>query len=134
MPVWWIYPVAGAFILSILLTDIVRVLSIKSGVLDTPTKERKRHKKAMPTLGGVAIFFAFLIPTVAVLALTDHFTASEISAKHFIGFLSGGLILIIGGIIDDKFDLKPWQSIVFPVLAALVAAIVGIGPDKITNP
>ncbi|MFH1766465.1 MAG: MraY family glycosyltransferase, partial [Patescibacteria group bacterium] len=131
---WWIYPIFGAFLLSVILTDVFRQLAIRFDFLDRPTKKRKKHLFAVPTLGGVAIFFAFLIPTLIVLAHTDHFTSGEIEIRHFMGFFAGAAILIIGGLLDDKLDLSPKYSIIFPVAAALIAAIVGIGPSKITNP
>ena len=134
MPVWWIYPVAGAFVLSVVLTDVLIYFSKRFNFLDRPTKERKRHEGAVPLLGGVGIFLAFSIITIIVLIASDHFTSGEITNWHFVGLLLGGLILIIGGVLDDKFDLPPKLSIIFPILAALAAVVFGIGVSKITNP
>ncbi len=134
MPIWWIYPVFGAFLLTVIFTDTARQLAIKFDFLDRPIKKRKKHLEAVPTLGGIAIFFGFLIPTLVVLAHSDFFTAGDIDLHHFVGFLLGGLVLILGGMLDDKFDLPPKYSILFPLLAALIAAFAGIGPSKITNP
>lgn len=134
MPVWWVIPVAGAFFLSVVLTDVVRSLAIRFDILDRPTKKRKKHREAIPTLGGVAIFFAFVIPTLVVLAHSDFLTAGDVDVKHFLGFFAGGAILLIGGLLDDKFDLAPKYTILFPIAAALIAAAVGIGPSKMTNP
>ena len=47
--------------------------------------------------------------------------------------LAGGL-LVIGGLLDDRFDLKPWQQLVWPVLAAAVVVVSGIGVKYVTNP
>lgn len=134
MPIWWILPIAGGFILSVLLTDVVRSLAERFDFLDKPTKKRKKHLFAIPTLGGIAVYFAFLIPVLIILAHTDHFTSGDVTLRHFAGFFIGGFILIVGGMLDDKYDLSPKYSILFPVVAALVAALAGIGPSKITNP
>lgn len=134
MPTWWIYAVAGGFVLSVVLTDVVMLLAKRFQVLDHPDGGRKRHARAIPLMGGAAIYTSFAIVMLALLLFTDHLTAGDITAKQIGGFLFGGLILIVGGILDDKFDLSPKKSIWFPVLAALAAVSVGIGPSKITNP
>lgn len=134
MQPWWLIPISAAFILSVLLTDVVRDLSRRFGIVDRPNKDRKIHESAMPMMGGVAIYFAFSFVVAAVLLFTDHFTMGEITDTHFIGFLFGGWILIIGGILDDQYDLPPKLSIIFPILASIVAVVSGIGVSKITNP
>ncbi|MFH1631524.1 MAG: MraY family glycosyltransferase [bacterium] len=103
-------------------------------IVDRPTEDRKRHKGNIPRLGGVAVFLAFAIPTIAVLICSDYLTTGDIDTGHLIGFLLGGLILIAGGVVDDKFDLPPKFTVLFPIAAALTAALVGIGPSKMTNP
>lgn len=134
MPNWWIFPIAGAFLLSVLLTDIVRDLAVKWGILDTPNKPRKLHKEPVPLMGGAAVYFSFALMTVAVLYFSHHFTSGDMTAGHLFGLLFGGWILIIGGILDDKYDLSPKQSVIFPILASLVAVASGIGVSKVTNP
>lgn len=134
MQPWWLIPIVGAFILSVLLTDVVRDLANRWGIVDRANKDRKVHKGAMPMMGGVAIYFAFSFVVATVLLTTDHFTMGEITDMHFIGFLFGGWILIIGGILDDQYELPPKLSIIFPILASLVAVVSGIGVSKITNP
>lgn len=134
MSPWWLYPIAGAFILSLLLTELVRDLALRWGVVDVPSKPRKLHKEPMPLMGGAAIYFAFTIAVIPVLLLTDHFTAGDINDIHFVGLLLGGWILIIGGILDDMYELPPQQSVLFPLLACLVAVASGIGVSKVTNP
>ena len=134
MAAWWLYPIVGAFILSLAFTDLVRDLALKWGIVDVPSKPRKLHKEPMPLMGGAAIYFAFTLAVIPVLVLTDHFTAGDINNTHFIGLLFGGWILLIGGILDDKYELKPSQSILFPLLACLVAVASGIGVSKVTNP
>ncbi|MBT4856896.1 undecaprenyl/decaprenyl-phosphate alpha-N-acetylglucosaminyl 1-phosphate transferase [Candidatus Uhrbacteria bacterium] len=134
MAIWWIYPIIASFLLSLLLSDVGRSFGRRLGFLDRPAKPRKQHKGGISTLGGVAVFIAFSIVVLAVLLMTDHFTLGEISHNHFIGFLIGGFVLIVGGLVDDRYDLAPKYSILFPVAAALLAAGFGIGVSKITNP
>jgi len=104
------------------------------GIVDAPTLKRKIHKKATPLLGGVAIFLSMVLVVLLLLSTTDSLTGGEITHLHYSGFLLGGLILMIGGFLDDKFHLSPKYSIIAPVLAALVALAFGIEVDKLTNP
>lgn len=134
MPVWWPFAVGGALLLSSILTPAFARLALNFGIVDVPTSGRKIHDHVIPFLGGVSVFLAFALPTLVVLLVTDHLTAGEIDIKHFLGFFIGALILLIGGVLDDKFDLPPRLSILFPLLAALSAVMFGIGVEKITNP
>ena len=54
--------------------------------------------------------------------------------KHIIGIMIAGLLLIIGGVLDDKFNLSPLKQIIWPVSACIVIIISGIGIDFISNP
>ncbi|MFC1615423.1 MraY family glycosyltransferase [Patescibacteria group bacterium] len=62
------------------------------------------------------------------------FSDSSILLKHIIGIFIGGSILIIGGVLDDKYNLKPSRQIIFPILATIIVIISGLGIKYITNP
>ena len=134
MPTWWPFAVGGAFLLSSLLTPLFARLAQYYKLVDIPTGDRKLHTYVTPFLGGASVFLALLVPTVIVLGVTDHFTAGDIDIRHFIGFFVGSLILLCGGLLDDKLNLPPRLSILFPLLAAVSAVSAGIGVEKITNP
>ncbi|MBI1908198.1 undecaprenyl/decaprenyl-phosphate alpha-N-acetylglucosaminyl 1-phosphate transferase [Candidatus Uhrbacteria bacterium] len=134
MSLWWALPVLAALALAILATDAVRGLASRLGIVDAPNKERKIHDRAVPLAGGVAVYLAFTVPTLAVLLFSDHFTKGEMGAGEFAGLLVGGLILLVGGVLDDRYDLPPRATVWFPVAAALVATLAGIGVTKLTNP
>jgi UDP-GlcNAc:undecaprenyl-phosphate/decaprenyl-phosphate GlcNAc-1-phosphate transferase len=134
MPYWWIFPVIGGFILSVFLTGCIRVLAIRWGVVDRPDSERKFHKLTVPLLGGLAIYIAFSVIVLAVLLASGHFVSGEMSHLHFIGLMLGGFVLMVGGVLDDIYQLSAKYSVWFPVLAALLAVFFGIGVSKITNP
>ena len=48
------------FLASALLVPVAKTIAMHVGALDMPN-ERKVHKKPMPRMGGLAIFFAFMI-------------------------------------------------------------------------
>ncbi|MBQ7075933.1 MAG: hypothetical protein IJM94_03930, partial [Clostridia bacterium] len=55
------FAVAVSFAVSYAATPIVKTLAFKIGAVDVPKDERRMHKKAIPTIGGVAIFYGALI-------------------------------------------------------------------------
>ncbi len=134
MEIWWIYPIFGSFLLSLIFTEIVRIFALRFEIVDKPNLPRKLHKKSIPLLGGLAIYVTITIFVLLVLYLTGHLTEGLMTPLHFFGYLGGGFILMVGGILDDKFDLRARYAIIFPVIASLIAVIAGIGVSKITNP
>lgn len=130
----FLFPFSIAFILSVLFTYLIRRIALYYKILDYPSLPRKIHKKSIPLLGGIGIFIAFTITLGYYTLLTDKILSSYILGKYLWGILGGGLILIIGGILDDKFSLRPSQQFIFPILATLVIIVSGIGINYITNP
>ncbi len=122
-------------ILAIILTPLIKRLAIKASILDIPKSERKIHKQPIPLLGGLAIYLAFLISTLTYLQF-GNVDFNVVPQKFFAGLIIGGLILTIGGIIDDKYDLPPKILWLFPALASLgvVFSGIGIGIKFISNP
>lgn len=126
----------GIFFLAVLVfSGALTKLSInyitRWGVVDTPNKPRKIHKAPLPLLGGIPIFLSFF---VALFFLREQLVVGDLEFHHWLSFFIGGLILMIGGYLDDKFDLKPGKQIIFPILAAITVILGGVSIEKITNP
>lgn len=124
----------GAFLLSVALSPVAARLAVRWRIVDEPREGRKVHKKPTPLLGGVAIFLSMALVTALVLLRSDALTQGEVTPLHYLGLFGGALILVIGGIIDDRYHIKPAYQFIAPVLAILVAIWGGLGIEKITNP
>lgn len=112
-------------IIALLVTPLVKKLAIKCNVVDVPKSNRKIHKKPMPLLGGLAIYVPFVLLTlIKKSVLTDG----------EIGIILGATIIIIGGILDDKWELKPYEKLFFQFMAAVVLLIMGVSIRLIANP
>lgn len=118
-------------LLSISLTYLVKKIALKFNFLDKPNQDRKIHKKNTPLLGGLAIFCSFFI---VLFFLKDNLVAGDLTKVHWLGFFLGGAILIFGGAIDDKCNLKAKHQIVFPLIAVFIILLFGISIEKISNP
>lgn len=94
--------------ISLFLTPLFMNISFKFDFLDVPKEERKVHRKPMPFLGGIIIYISFL----ATLTLQTVF----VDKTHFVIIVSSTLILI-GGIIDDIYPMKPKGKLLIQIIA-----------------
>jgi UDP-GlcNAc:undecaprenyl-phosphate GlcNAc-1-phosphate transferase len=131
---YFLYFVA-TFLLSILVTGIAAVLMRKYGVLDRAPKKssRKIHKRSIPLGGGVALFVTFFLVVIALWLTQGEFRTS-FSSRTLIGLFAGSFILVLGGLLDDYYTLRPRYQVLPPLLACMVMIFSGIGPDSISNP
>ncbi len=98
-----------AFVLALATTPLVRAIASRFGAMAYPN-ERSVHSRPIPYLGGVAIYVA----SVASILLTGP---QDKATKQ--GIIFGGLIILIVGIIDDLYNLKPWQKILGQFASAI---------------
>jgi UDP-GlcNAc:undecaprenyl-phosphate GlcNAc-1-phosphate transferase len=119
------------FALSVFFTYLIRKTAVKLNIIDYPNVERKIHKNPVPLLGGAGIFLAFFIMLFFV---KSYILSGSLEPRHWLGVFVGALILLIGGILDDKYNLKPSRQLIFPILAALAVVAGGVGIEKIGNP
>ena len=103
-----------AFIISLLFTPIAKKIGFALGIYATENKRTVHHGKIV-RFGALAIFVSFII-TMALLVKADR-TINSI--------LIGGLIVFLGGVIDDMFDLKPIVKLIFIMVGALIPLTYG---------
>jgi UDP-GlcNAc:undecaprenyl-phosphate GlcNAc-1-phosphate transferase len=108
--------------MTLVLTPYVRRLSSQYGAIDVPN-HRKLHKEAIPSSGGLAIFFAFLFA-----ALFLNRTNPEV-----IGYLIGATIITAIGLLDDIFDFPPATKFFGQILATLIVIYAGVRVEFITD-
>lgn len=135
-----IFLLAGSaltFLCALMFTPAVAALARKTGAVDHPSGERKKHGRDVPLMGGLAIF----LPLVVVLLLFveqgvfNGVTFNPaIPTRAIIGLLLGGAILMIGGYLDDRYNLKPALQFMFPLAAALTAVGFGIHIPYVRSP
>lgn len=124
----------SATLLSFLLTLVVRKLATKFDITDKPNSPRKIHSQPIPLLGGVAAFLSFWLVILVLVFWFNLLPARYISAIDLWTIFFGGLLLMVGGFIDDKYNLAPRYQFIFPLLAVMVVLGARIGISFITNP
>ncbi|MFA5021605.1 MAG: MraY family glycosyltransferase [Patescibacteria group bacterium] len=129
---FYILPLLLALALALILTPLVKKLAGFLNIIDNPAP-RKIHSKPIPLMGGLAIFIAFVL-TVIIFWSLGYIHDVRISNIYILAILVSGLVLMIGGFFDDRYNLKPWQQFIFPVIAVLIILIAGIRIQNVTNP
>lgn len=98
-----------SFLLTFYLVPLLASFALRLKVLDVPDGKIKKHEKAVPYLGGVAIFIGFLISLGLVFPVENQILL----------FIVGATLLLFVGLIDDLLCLKPYQKFFGQSISAL---------------
>src|SRR5207237_282119 len=107
----------------ILLTPAVGGMARMLGVVDEPGA-RRLNRRAVPRLGGLALFFGIFIPALAFLPL----------GRETKGLLLGAAVATLVGAVDDFRGLAWWQKLGGQVTAAAIPAGFGVWVHRCTFP
>lgn len=131
-PISWViefWPVlVFSFVSALVATMLCKKIALKFGIVDKPDNLVKTHKSSVAYLGGIGMLVGL---TVGVFTGIYHIHNLERSDSIFIwliGVLAGGAIACLVGLMDDIFNLKPWQKILGQTTAGAVLVLVGIRP------
>ncbi len=116
-----------AFLVSLLSVPLVIKFAKKANLIDDPKTHKHPallHKKPIPRAGGLAIYAGIAVAALIFTPL-DAFTLT---------LLLGGLIVVVTGVLDDKYDLSPYIRFGINILAAAIAVYAGVTIPFITNP
>jgi UDP-GlcNAc:undecaprenyl-phosphate GlcNAc-1-phosphate transferase len=106
----YLYALAFAFIVVLMLVPVVRNFAIRIGFVDRPSK-RKIHVQPIPLSGGVAIFAGVILTSLIFMGHPPLFHT----------LLIGGVALVIVGLIDDGYKARGREFSVWPRLIVYVA-------------
>ncbi|AEJ26045.1 glycosyl transferase [Streptococcus equi subsp. zooepidemicus ATCC 35246] len=111
----------GALLMSLLLTPIVRFLSVRVGVVDTPNA-RRINKVPMPTSGGLAIVTSFVIASLVLMPIASNgaHIGGQTYFQYILPVVLGGLVVTITGFIDDVYELSPKLKMLGIVTGAII--------------
>ncbi|QXM06721.1 glycosyltransferase family 4 protein [Crassaminicella indica] len=105
-----------AAVVSFCMTPLAKKIAHKVGAIDVPKDERRVHKKPIPRMGGLAIFWGFIVSVLAFVPLD----------RPIQGMLIGGSMIIIMGIMDDLKPLSAKVKLVGQIISAAIAVYYGI--------
>ncbi len=125
---------ATAALAAALLTPVVRLFALRSGVVVVPGG-RHVHQAPIPRLGGVAVLVAFFIALGAA-TLFDPDLQARLLARPLalVGLLVGGLTMGALGALDDIRGVGAWRKLLVQVGTAVFAFACGFRIDSIALP
>ena len=127
---------AAALVAALAVTPKVRAVGRRFGLTDQPS-ERKLHQRAVPRIGGVALFIAFLFPFFLLFLLRDHSEAAKLifaDQRMPCIFLGAALMFLLGLLDDIRGGLSFKIKFAGQLLAAGLLYACGIKINLITNP
>lgn len=113
-----------AALIALISTPVVKSLAFRVGAVDVPRDGRRMHDHPIPRMGGLAIFFGFILSVLIFLPLTPQLQ----------GMLLGGVIIVILGIFDDIKALPAMPKFLVQIGAALIAVLMGNRILVLSNP
>ena len=75
---------AVAMVVSFISTPVVKALAQRMGAVDVPKDDRRMHNHPIPRMGGLAIFFGFLLSTLIFVPMDEQYR----------GMLMGAVIIV----------------------------------------
>jgi UDP-GlcNAc:undecaprenyl-phosphate GlcNAc-1-phosphate transferase len=117
----WGALLAGAIV--VLLTPAVGGMARLLGAVDRP-EGRRLNRSTVPRLGGLALFFGILVPSLAFLDLSGETR----------GLLLGAAVATTVGAVDDFRGLRWWEKLGGQVAAAAIPVGFGIWVHHFTFP
>ena len=118
-----------AFLTVILLTPLVRWVSIQFRVEDASTESRKVHKGAIPTMGGVAICVSVIASFLVGCWLSPEL--AQLVDKGLWVILLGSMFICVAGMLDDVVNLDFKTKFVLQI--AIAGFTVFFGEHRITE-
>lgn len=112
-----------ALITTFFITFPLKKLAWKWQILDHPEK-RKLHQHITPRMGGLAIFIGAAAGVAYLRPEHIHLTAVSV----------GAMIIVLTGLLDDRYNIRPIVKLSGQLLAALVLISSGLVIEKVTLP
>lgn len=112
------------FVVTYLLTPVVRSLAVRFGVVDLPN-ERRPHKRPTARGGGLALVIGFHAACLMALFFPWQKFAGGLDFHWWRNFALSSLVLLAVGLVDDIRGMKPLVKLAGQALAAGLAFASG---------
>jgi UDP-GlcNAc:undecaprenyl-phosphate GlcNAc-1-phosphate transferase len=112
----------GAFLLTVVSIPKIIYIAKRKRLFDVPDNQRKVHTRTTPSLGGIAIFFSFMVFTAICI---------EPGALKWSYFAAAALILFGTGVRDDLVNLPPLKKLMAQIAAAVI--VVWLADIRLTS-
>lgn len=122
-----ITPLLVSFLVVAVVTPVIINLARKLKLEDNPKKHKHPaiiHKRTVPRGGGLPIYIGIFLGILLFIPLD----------RTFISIIVAGALVVIIGLLDDRYDLSPYVRFISNLVAAAIVVFSGIEIPFITNP
>ena len=116
-----------AFAVVLYSTPALIKVAVLKRLIDMPTEDRKIHKRAVPTIGGIIIYAATLFSFSLWYNIDDLHDFGQIyeSVKEFKILVATSLVLFFVGVKDDIIGTSPVKKLFANILVGLILVLMG---------
>jgi UDP-GlcNAc:undecaprenyl-phosphate GlcNAc-1-phosphate transferase len=114
----------AAFGTTLLLTPLVRLVSIKTGTIDQPS-DRRVHPVPTPTAGGVAMYAGFLVALALSRFLPFFDDVNRASPEPLAALVTCTMMLVLG-LVDDRRGVLWLTKLTGQVFVAGILVLMGV--------
>ena len=113
---------------AVAITPLLKMLALRMDFVDHPG-DRKHHHCATPLMGGVGMYLAFSVSLLVGVLLWPHLSQGDLSDTPLewvplaIMVAAGGFIMVIVGLLDDRFELRPRAKLLLQTAAAILVGL-----------
>ncbi|MCI0660311.1 MAG: undecaprenyl/decaprenyl-phosphate alpha-N-acetylglucosaminyl 1-phosphate transferase [Acidobacteria bacterium] len=124
-----------SFIISLLITPVVRRKAIAWGAMAIPDSGRHIHPRPTPRLGGVAIYIAFVVTLLCVPFLGNLVSESfRANIPKLTALLLPATLILCFGIYDDFRGASAPVKLVIQAIASVMVYFSGLQIDNLSSP
>lgn len=135
IPLHMILPLVAltfAFVVSLILTPLVRRISIKVGMVDHPDSHRKLHREPIALCGGPVLLLTLFATATGLFLSTNRYWEILQEKWHLaISLAIGSIAIVLLGMIDDRFSLRGRQKLFGQILICLSIIAFGFTIDNL---
>ena len=116
-----------SFIVVLYATPALIKVAVLKRLIDTPSEERKIHKRSVPTIGGIIIYAGTLFAYALWYNVEDRIYYDKIfqSVNEFKLIIATSLVLFFVGVKDDIIGTAPVKKLFAHIVVALVLVLMG---------
>ncbi len=131
---------AVAFLVTVLVTPLVRKLAVANGIVDHPSEARKIHKMPIAYLGGVAVYLGIMAALVFSYIASDYEGIIEyhpMRTEHMTDGMYNPIVplwiafgmtsIVLVGLLDDITGIPPRVKLGGQLVAAAALALGNVG-------
>ena len=118
----------AALVATVIFTPVVRWLAMRWDIVDVPDGHRKLQKKAIPLLGGIAVFAGWWLGLGIVVSCGFPLVLPDVIPWAALTLAALAMI----GICDDTCNLSARKKLFFQTLAVLPVALTSSALEQVT--